>query len=205
MALKYKYDVDITEAIRALDNFESERTRVFRTAVIEGMRLVGLSSTSDFMNVRSFDAETGEFGTRTNFNKLHINTGRLARSLTDGFNLRNQDRLVGVKEGHRKIIKKGSSLAGEFGSTVPYAAIHERGGFTKPKVTKKSRGFFWFMFHKTKNPMWRAMALTKKSNFTVQIPARPYLSPALSKMEPQIFQTFVDRTKEMIKEIESGK
>ncbi|MBA7515229.1 hypothetical protein ES705_07268 [subsurface metagenome] len=67
----------------------------------------------------------------------------------------------------------------EVGPTVVYAAIHEFGGVTHPRVTARMRGFAWHMFYETGEPMWRGLALTKKTFLTVSIPARPYMRPAL--------------------------
>ena len=62
---------------------------------------------------------------------------------------------------------------------VPYAAIHEFGGTTHPKVTGKMRGFAWFKFRETQDPMWRAIALTRKPRLNVPVPARHYVSLAI--------------------------
>jgi len=62
---------------------------------------------------------------------------------------------------------------------VPYAAIHEFGGTTHPRVTGKMRGFAWFKFRETENPMWRAIALTRKPRLNVPVPARHYVSLAI--------------------------
>lgn len=56
-----------------------------------------------------------------------------------------------------------------------YGAIHEYGGtFT---ITGKQRIFFWAMWYKTGDEMWKALALST----TYTIPARPYLRPALDR------------------------
>lgn len=64
---------------------------------------------------------------------------------------------------------------------VVYAAIHEFGGVTRPTVTPKMRGFAWWRFRQTGDPMWRAIALTKKTHLTVRIPARPYMRPTFDE------------------------
>lgn len=58
---------------------------------------------------------------------------------------------------------------------VPYASVHNDGGTVNPKVTEQSRKFFWYMFKKTGDIMWKKMALTKKSKFTVRIPQRQFI------------------------------
>lgn len=78
----------------------------------------------------------------------------------------------------------GGLMAG--GARVPHARIHEKGGFTHPRVTPKSRAFFWAKFYETGDPMWKAMALSRKRRFTVPMPKRSYLHPALVKSWPQV-------------------
>lgn len=63
----------------------------------------------------------------------------------------------------------------EANSGLPYAGIHQVGGETHPTITDRSRLFFWAMWHSTGDEMWKWRALTKKQQFTIQIPARPYL------------------------------
>lgn len=63
----------------------------------------------------------------------------------------------------------------ESGSGLPYAGIHQFGGETHPNVTNRTRSFFWAMWHSTGDEMWKWRALTKKHQFTIHIPPRPYL------------------------------
>lgn len=77
-------------------------------------------------------------------------------------------------------------------NNVPYALIHNTGGTTHPTVTPRMRKYFWAMFFKTlgikpgsgvKVPellppeaeRYKAMALTKKTTLTVEIPKRPFI------------------------------
>src|SRR5690554_4244099 len=53
------------------------------------------------------------------------------------------------------------------GEGVPYASIHNYGGTINVTVTPKSRRFFWYMFKKTDNQMWKFMAITKKESLTM--------------------------------------
>lgn len=64
---------------------------------------------------------------------------------------------------------------------VIYAAIHEFGGVLHPRVTRKMRGFAWHKFKETGEPMWRAIALTRKARLTIKIPARPYMRPTFDE------------------------
>jgi hypothetical protein len=43
------------------------------------------------------------------------------------------------------------------------------------KVTPKMKRFFWYMFYKSKDVMWRRLALTKKTEFRIISPPRPFL------------------------------
>jgi len=75
-------------------------------------------------------------------------------------------------------------------ANMEYAAIHEFGGDIHPTVTKKMRAWAWAMFHKTKNEMYRGIALTKKDKLDIHIPARPYLTPALYNNQDKIVEVF---------------
>lgn len=91
---------------------------------------------------------------------------------------------------------------------VPYALIHEKGG-TIPAhripVTQKMESFFWAKFYETgtKEPQtkidvargnkWRRMAIAAKNKThfeipPVDIPARPYIEPALQDIIPEVEQ-----------------
>jgi phage gpG-like protein len=64
------------------------------------------------------------------------------------------------------------------GRGIASAAIHQYGGVTHPRVTEKSRAFFWAKWFETGETMWKAMALKYKVGDTmeIRIPARPYLA-----------------------------
>lgn len=66
---------------------------------------------------------------------------------------------------------------------VPYADIHNSGGTTHPRVTRKMRRYAWAMFFRNggKNggeaaDRWKALALTRKETLTVRIPQRRFLA-----------------------------
>ncbi|MCT4580826.1 MAG: phage virion morphogenesis protein [Flavobacteriales bacterium] len=61
------------------------------------------------------------------------------------------------------------------GDVVPYAKIHNEGGMVSFAITDKSRKFFWFMFSKTSDQMWKAMALTKKTSISFKMPKRQFI------------------------------
>lgn len=56
---------------------------------------------------------------------------------------------------------------------VPYGAAHEFG--VTVIISPKQKRFFWAMWYSTRDPMWKALALSVKYT----IPARPYLRPAI--------------------------
>jgi len=192
--LQYDYNVNTIEAIKAMQRFESRKFTLFRTVVIEAMRLIGVRATTDFMTVRSYSRDKG-FGDRTS-GMLHINTRRLATSILDGFYLRGSERVSGAKEGIREVKVSPGKVEGKYGSEVPYAAIHEYGGDIQK--TAKSRRFFWAMWYNSKAPLWKALALTAGP---IKIPARPYLRPAVEKVEGEIVdyarQRLVDLTRRL--------
>lgn len=76
---------------------------------------------------------------------------------------------------------------------VPYAAVHEFGksNITIP-VTAKMRGFFWHMFRETGDEKYKWMALTKKTVFTITMPARPYIRPSIKDEGPEILKRTYD-------------
>lgn len=60
-------------------------------------------------------------------------------------------------------------------SDVPYANIHNQGGVIQTKVTPEMRKAFWAKWYDTKEVYWKALALTKKSSFTIRIPKRQFI------------------------------
>jgi phage gpG-like protein len=58
---------------------------------------------------------------------------------------------------------------------VPYAQIHNDGGTTHPTVTKKMRRWAWAMYFETGDPMFKNIALTKKTKLDVKIPQRKFM------------------------------
>jgi phage gpG-like protein len=76
---------------------------------------------------------------------------------------------------------------------VPYAKIHNEGG--RIKVTDKMRAYFWAMHRRSRDPFFKALALTKKSD--LDIPKRQFLgmTKALDEeieqeIEAQVFNVF---------------
>jgi phage gpG-like protein len=69
-----------------------------------------------------------------------------------------------------------------FGSDAEYASIHNEGGTVKIPITQKARKYFWFMFKVSGNTMWKALALTKKTDITITIPKRQFLGESATFM-----------------------
>lgn len=69
-------------------------------------------------------------------------------------------------------------------SNAVYARIQDQGG--KIKITNKMRNFAWYMFKKTGNKMWKAIAITKKSH--IQMPSKGY-----SQVNLNIIKKFIER------------
>jgi phage gpG-like protein len=63
----------------------------------------------------------------------------------------------------------------KFSSSLEYAAIHNEGGETHPRVTPQMRGWAFAMYKKTKLKMYLAIALTKQATLTVKIPERRFI------------------------------
>lgn len=147
-----------------------------------------LENASNRIGARAIDTYMqrgrGQPRTRVHKGPLRIVSGRLSESLrgtvaTRGGRVTTSrgriDDTGGSGEAINDIqVAKGKGRLTK-GSKVPYARIHEKGGMIK--ITRKMRGFFWAKFAETNEGRWKAMALTKQSH--INIPARPYLEPAL--------------------------
>lgn len=119
---------------------------------------------------------------------LRIIEGRLARSLRPGAAGASRALGQGSADMIREIEVSGDSqLILRFGSRVPYARIHELGGFIR--VTPRMRRFFWAKYYDAGETgrearFWKNMATMNKSVIT--IPARPYLRPATLDAMPTL-------------------
>lgn len=59
-----------------------------------------------------------------------------------------------------------------FTSDTPYASIHNKGGTIE--VTKKMKGYFWYMYGQTGYEPYKAMAM-KKEGSRIKIPKRQFI------------------------------
>lgn len=91
-----------------------------------------------------------------------MQTGRLRRSI----------KIAGMMEDYVRVA-----------TDVPYAQAHNEGGTHTVPLTPRMRKFFWAMWYKTKEPRWKAMALTKQKTLTIKLPKRQFMgnSKALDK------------------------
>lgn len=60
-------------------------------------------------------------------------------------------------------------------SSVPYATLHNEGGVVSVPVTDKMRRFFFAMHKKSKEPRYLAMALSRKTSYSIRIPRRQFV------------------------------
>lgn len=75
---------------------------------------------------------------------------------------------------------------------VPYAEIHNQGGVIRQTVTKKQQAYFWAMHKRTKNAMWKRMALS--AQLTIRIPQRQFMGES-SDLNQEIVEEFESRIK----------
>lgn len=76
---------------------------------------------------------------------------------------------------------------------IPYARIHEFGGTITVPITPKMRRYFWYAYYQTRDDKYRFMALTKKTSFTIAMPARPYFSPSIEELDRDELPAMLDR------------
>jgi hypothetical protein len=100
--------------------------------------------------------------------KYRRKSGALARSV--GF------RIESTGGYYRGTIGTGVGTGVSSRSAEKYAMIQDRGGTTHPTVTKRMKGWAWYMFYRTKEEKFKWIALTKKSKLTVRIPASAWFT-----------------------------
>jgi len=199
---------DPSDWYRALNIYQKDRKKVLRYAFAEAMRYIGLVATGKYMRVARLSGQNYDIGWTVGEHggKLNIRTQRLARSLIGGFTFTTRlagmkgagmhvpVNLGGAKEGIRRIVSTGNTIEAIYGSKVPYAEIHEKGG--EIPITDRMRKFFWAMWYESKGRqlMWKYLAL---SPGPIRIPQRSYLEPALNDSRLQI-NLFVNKAAEIL-------
>ncbi|MCJ7643289.1 MAG: hypothetical protein MUP28_02280 [Candidatus Aminicenantes bacterium] len=106
---------------------------------------------------------------------------RLYHSQKTSMMMRNIGKVITVGD-DRWTIAIGTGVGGK--QSVPYAKIQDEGGTTHPTVTKRMRGWAWFMYAKWKEERFKWLALTKKSKLNVVIPASKWFTSVIEKQEP---------------------
>ncbi len=87
-----------------------------------------------------------------------------------------------------------------FASDTPYASIHNEGGVIE--VTKKMKGYFWYMYGQTGYEPYKAMAM-KKEGSKIVIPQRQFIGydKTIDKIVEEHAQAMVeDVIKEQLKQ-----
>ncbi|KKM75715.1 hypothetical protein LCGC14_1387470 [marine sediment metagenome] len=171
--IEHNFDIKSKQIQKYAKSLDRE---VLIAAMHKSLSEVATISTGDYMDLGSAeDAPVVSI--------LSRRSGRLSFSIAGS-------EFKGKKESIRKVTATSGKIEGQIGSKVPYAQIQEKGGTTHPKVTAKSRGFFWHKFYETGDDKWKGMALTSKTQFDINIPARPYLRPAAKDAMPEIHRIF---------------
>lgn len=141
-----------------------------------------------------------------------FNTGDRLFSVSGGLF---QSFIKGNKNNIYKASQSGGQFNLEYGSKIPYARIHEIGGFIQAKkrassVKRKKEvwvmsQYFWRKFMETKAPFFKRIALSVEKKGGVKIKARPYWNPAIKdfktngqpRFEKQIKQAVIQGIIEM--------
>ncbi len=74
-------------------------------------------------------------------------------------------------------------------SSSPYAAIQNFGG--RIKITDKMRSAMWALFYDTNNPMYKAIALTKKTFITLK--GKDYLNINMQSILNKVMTTLTNK------------
>jgi len=72
-------------------------------------------------------------------------------------------------------------FSGHIGSNLPYANIHEYGGFIKSKSKFSMFGGLMNMYMKTGDEAYKYMALSALKHGGINMPARPYFAPFVAE------------------------
>ena len=148
-----------------IESFRRDLVESLKAGMAEGMDQIGIAAQGDYW------ITPGGPGIPVNPTKLTARSSRLIRSLSPQGGAFH----AGQREQVRTIEVKGGKIMGFFGSSVPYAAIHEFGG----------------VIHHT-NLFGRGI------NATIHMPARPYLHPAFEKVKPKIEKIMETKIEEVI-------
>ena len=157
------------------------------------------------LSIAKFIKNQGATGGATNRAPV-FNTGKnifsVSGNLFQSFIKNNQNNIY-------RASTSGSQITLEYGTKVPYAKIHEVGGFInaikrassvkRKKETYVMAQFFWRKYMETKAPFFKRIALSIEKKGGVNIKARPFWNPAIEdfkkngqpKFERQMKQAIV--------------
>ena len=138
-------------------------------AIITDIEKIIEHSLDDFVSmlvlyIGSNMEDGGNTGGQNKTDILRVQSGKLLQSFEKG----------------TKLQFSNGMIDGEISSDVPYAAIHEYGGFIKSKG--KMANFFLMMFIKTKDVKWLKFRSVVLKNGGITMKPRPYFIPAVNEM-----------------------
>lgn len=215
MKVKHNFKKKQKEFEKYVKSLSGGGKNFLKAAMFASLEEIGNIATQDYIDIATREegekakAFAGRVTSRATGNKLRDRSGRLTGSIVGSWRfgglpgevkgvMRTKKKAIkGVKESIRRVSGSGGKITGEIGTKVEYAEIHEFGGTTHPKVTSKSRAFFWHMFFETQDDKWKGMALTSKDSFDVVLKKRPYLNPAARDAMPiidRIFKVTIEKT-----------
>lgn len=160
--MEYRYNVNDAAAKRRFELMKKLSRKHIELALTDSMNHIGLTAVSDFMV-----PSPGPHGSR-----LGIRTSRLSRSLIAAPSFAGG--ASGAREQIRRINISRDNFKAEFGTEVPYGAIHEFGGTIR---TRHAR---------------------------IGMPARPYLNPALQASEGKVEEFFQQRMTQLVNEVNAS-
>jgi len=185
------YKDNFKETRRRILSFSDKTSHEMVKVINKALGIIGTIAAKDFMVTGGTGgAGKGRQAAPTHPSKTTVRTRELIKSVM-GIMGAGVDR-GGVPHHIRQVEFRGNEIIGRIGSDLEYAGIHEYGGETHPKVTPKSRRFFWAMHYETGDDKWIGMALTKKDKFDIKIPPRSYLNPARTQAMTKI-RELIDR------------
>lgn len=163
------------------------RTKIGGSATTKYMRDSG-AVTPDMQNLGR--------NRRTGKGSLRIVSGRLARSLTGA-----RTAVVGMNsEGVYSVRQSGTKTTIEYGTKVPYARAHEEGFSGNVQIPSHTRRITQAFGRQIEPKTVQVSAHSKNMN----IPARPYLSPALDDQLPKIKEDAQNILVETVEEFVRG-
>jgi len=97
----------------------------------------------------------------------------------------------------------GTGVGGK--QSVKYALIQDQGGTTHPRVTKQMRKWAWAMYARWKEERYKWIALTKKTQLNIVIPASQWFTSIIEKRKPELAEMMKAEAVLRVAEIVSSK